>query len=295
MNTSIKKKSKEEVSCKLVSKGSPGAERSDLVCSEPDEIIQIEELMTPFYREIARELPGPIPHYNYSSYHLFCLRKNLLPYLKKLNKNYSVNLSSKKNGYIMSIVAEIYEGDKYINLKGKELEYVKKAIQKVIQMYPMCLLYDFSDLKYDYKYRGKYHKQWATDLISDIFSNKSEKYKFKRGRIYTSLIDYPNHEEVWENKNLKIYNLIEEAFEKGAIYLSPKKQDFTKEWNMLLYYKGINLYYPNWNINIVEDKVSFLYDKMNSVWRFIYYDGRNGKQWRKVDVRNYEQLMILLS
>lgn len=279
-------------SCRLIKEGSAGTERSNMTCSQPDEVFLIHELITPYYRDIVKEIPGPAPHRNYSTYHLFCLKKNISSMIRFLNKEYSVVLSSKENGDIMSVVVEIYHGNKYVKLNDEENKYIEKAIQDAVALYPKCLIYDM-DIN-DIKYQGKHHKKWLVDILTDIYVKKPN-YKIMDNKIYClNLVEKMNHDQVWNKKYLKIEEILEECYNRGIIYLrSGKGKDgFIKAWNMVQYSSGKNLYYPDWRINIVNDKVSFLYDKMIGNYTFVYYDGRKGVGWRKVTLKNYNDILV---
>jgi hypothetical protein len=282
----------DEGSCTLIKEGGFGTERSNLVCNKTEKIVPVRELITPYYKEIAQEVPGPAPIRNYSTYHLFCLKKNITPMVHLLNSDYSVSLCSKKNGEIMSIVIEVYSGKDYVQLNDEEYNYISESMEQALNLYPMCLIYDTNI--YDSRYRGKYHGKWINDLLTDFYS-VNPKYKIIEGRIYsTTLVDKMNHDQVWERKYLKIDQMLEDAFNKGIIYLSPGRgqEGFVKAWNMIPYHKGKNVYYPDWKVDIVKDKISFLYDKMRGEYSYVYYDGRTSPGWRKVEIRTYSDMLL---
>ena len=157
-----------EQSCSFIGEGILGSERSNIICSKLSEIIRINELITPYYREMPEKIGDPV-HRNYSSYHIFCLKKNIMPFVKFLNKSYSVNLSSKVNADQMVMVIEVYEGSKYIKLENETYEYLKMAMDKALELYPKCLIYDF-----EYSYSDEQHKIWAAELLREIYQTKTK-------------------------------------------------------------------------------------------------------------------------
>jgi hypothetical protein len=253
-----------------------------------------KDIFTPYYREIF-DIPGPIGYRNYTSYDLFCLKKNMSPYIEG-----SFNLESRQDGDRMYITIQLYNGYEIIpteEVPVEEKKRIKKIMKKSIYETPGCLLYDFEVI--NKKYKGQYHKKWALSLMKDIYRNKDE-YSFSEdNKLYISGLEkkHNNHELEWNTKNLKIESFLSMAYEKGIIYLSSRilekkklSEDFLKDWNLVPYERGTKLFYPRWNTNIISDKVSFLYERVTGIDAFVYFN-RYNMQWIKINIHNYDELI----
>lgn len=244
-------------------------------------------VITPYYRyyQVVEGDSEYLPRKNYSSYHLFCLKKNISPYIYSLNKDYSVNLVLRKDGDREYITVEILNGSENVSLSEKLKEFIQKAIDKSIERYPKCFIYDFNLIK------GR-RKNWSIE----VFKFDENKYEMIRGKLYClNLYLHINHSDVWDRKFSKIENFLNDSYQKGVIYLSDsfleENRDFLYRWSLSSL--SNDLYCPEWETNIVKDKAMFLRDRKKGIKKFVYFSYEDGNRYKSVDIEKYSDLLLL--
>ena len=179
------------------------ASRNKSICTSCTPEFQIErtrDIILPYYREAINFLPSGPPMSNYTTYHLFCLRKNIIPYIHRINRAYDVNFISRlaglnkegesaknNNEEVLSIIMQIYHGGNVVSLTEEDHKRIEKYVNAVIDNYPNVPIYDYS-------LESKYPKEWVYQILP---AYKGPAH-YIDGKLYVNLEGMNGYSEEWE-------------------------------------------------------------------------------------------------
>ncbi len=258
----------------------------DIIEPRNVQLDQAEEIYLPYYREITNYLPSPQSEANYTYYHLFCLRKNITPFICSIDKAYEVGFSSRETGDAMVMVMDIYKGGEKVILTDDILNFISSNINKFIDLYPYCLVYDISF--------ESYPKDWLRAVLPEI-----ECGRYQSGSIFCNFEGAADYNSRWDKSYEKINNVLCEWFKNGIISLEgvANKQDFIKKWNLVPISK--RLYTPDWEFKFTRNGVDFLLNQIKGDNRLMLFIGKNDliktrEGWLIKEVNNYKEVESII-
>lgn len=250
------------------------------------EIKQGRDILLPYYREITDYIPSPVARSNYTPYHLFCLKKNITPFICNIDSAYEITFSTKENGNVMSVIMNIYKGGQKVILDSEVLHLILNHLDEYIDLYPYCLVYN-SDL-------DDYDSDWINSIIPKLNCG------IRRNKcIFVNLEGVEGFKSMWENTYDKIVRTIEDYYYRGVISLENRSNsyDFISKWNLKMLPNG--LYEPVWNYCITPDKTGFLLKQIRGDHKWMIYvgeqtsiDTREG--WLITSVDDYNQIAKII-
>lgn len=258
----------------------------EIIDTRPNVLDQSKDIPLPYYREIVDFLPSESPKANYTKYHLFCLNKNISSFICEIDSAYEISFSAKENVNAMVIVMDIYKGGERVVLSDDIIKLIKSNINKYIELYPYCLVYDTS--------MSEFPKEWLDGVSSEIKCGM-----YKSGCIFLNLEGIANFSSKWDDTYEKIRKTLNCWYKEGVISLNKIKnpQNFILDWNL----QPINnkLYKPVWEYNFTPDKVKFLLEYARGDNRFILYIGENNsiknrEGWIITTTNNYNEVKQII-
>lgn len=241
---------------------------------------QAKDIILPYYREITNVLPSPVPRANYNSSHLYCLKKNIFPFINNIDPAYDINFSTKENGNSMVVTLDIYKGGDRVVLNDSIIHTIESNLHHYIDLYPYCLVYDVS--------YGEYPEQWLTSILPRLRVGI-----YRTGSIFIDIDSIPNYITEWEQTYNKINDMLSDYYKRGVIALdSVKDKTFIDKWNLVPVLDG--LYEPKWKYNFTNDKVNFLMNQPGGVGQMMLYIGENNnvhtyEGWLIKSIRDYKE------
>lgn len=243
-----------------------------------------KEIILPYYREISNFLPSAVSRANYTPYHLFCLKKNIMGLIREINPKCDISFPTKKYDDSMIVTMQLYKAGEAINPDSIMYDLITDNLQSYIDMYPFCLVYRLSDVT------KKYNAEWATNILPYI-ANKTE-VLYNGSEIFVNLEDVPNHHTKWQEMYNRITHLLSDYYRRGIVY--KPNFELIKKWHL----KRIDneLYEAVWQYNFTYDKIEFLYSNNK---RMMIYLGENDKiktkaGWLTIPISNYSQVVELM-
>lgn len=241
------------------------------------------DIVLPYYREIVSKLPSPVPRGNYTPYHLFCLKKNIMPFIKSIDKNLSVDFSTVAQEDIMIVIMDIYKGGNTIVVKEDLHNIINRYLNKFIDLYPYCLLYNVKD--------SRYPREWLDMILPTL-----DMYEYRNNAIFVNLEDYRGFASEWDRMYFELIDKLKDLYHRGVVQISDEK--LIQKWNLINLRQ--NLYFPNWKYCFTTDKTRFLLDLLSSKGRnkIILYTGSKYQEktegWLVADVSSYQEVVNLL-
>lgn len=242
-----------------------------------------KDIFLPYYRDINSYLPSPVARSNYTPYHLFCLKKNIMPLIREINDKYDIAFPSKKHMDIMIITIQIYESGFPITPDNETYTLIRENLQSYIDLYPYCLLYRREYLG------NKYNDVWLDDMLPYVSSDIG---MYNNGDIFVNLESVADHSGEWDRLYFRLENTLDRYYNDGVLYRPDKH--LIDNWN-LKRYKG-DLYIANWSYRFTHDKIEFLYSKDK---RIVLYIGPTDKirvidGWLTLTVESYGEVVDLI-
>lgn len=254
---------------------------------QSNKLDQAVEVHLPYYREITNYIPYPQAKSNYTSYHLFCLKKNITPFICEIDSAYEVGFSSREIADAMVLVLDIYKGGEKIILSSDILDLIQSNLNKFIDLYPYCLVYDIS---FD-----QYPKEWLEKVLPEIKCGI-----FQSNSIFINLEGDAGYSRKWDETYSNIDIILSRWYKEGVISLNQisKKNNFIRDWRLVPVTD--KLYKPDWDFDFTPDKVNFLLDQLKGNKRLMLFIGENDQietqeGWLIKNVDNYSQVEEILN
>lgn len=239
-----------------------------------ESLTQEKNIYLPYYREIITVIPSPSPQANYTSYHLFCLEKNITPFIKSIDVMYDISFSTRQKKNVMLMAMDIYKGGEKITPSDDVIDAINVNLIRFTDLYPNCLLFDIT--------LSSFPKDWLLNVLPVM-----EKYLYSNGSLFINLEGFPNHAGRWKELHLEVLKTLNKWYEEGVVSLkdanNPRK--LISNWRL----KPISrfLYKPEWRFRFTCEKSNFLIDRLAGNRNFTCYIGG---QWIVRTVDNYEDV-----